>query len=186
MCETTQRLPLGMLTLHIESDEAETKNGVPMNMKAVCQVKVKSSVFRTAHEYPRNISEQDRKTYTGPAYAKDEIISRAKADELQIDTTEEINLEMIQRAAQNWLAVAQDYGQLKDCLTGTMEGHQRQIMGQMEPIDLYQSRERFINSVNALVTKDLDNVSVCRATAAAVAAAAAVYRASGSCISTNI
>lgn len=101
------------MTLKIESTAAETKQGVPVNMSAVCQVKVK-------------------------AHAEKEG---------------EIDRKAIEKAAQNWLALSGD--DLKDSMTSTMEGHQRQIMGITTVEDLYQKREQLAAHVREFVDSDL-------------------------------
>ena len=110
------KLSLQLLQLDVSSREVETGEGVKLNVRSVCQVKVEASRIGT-----------DGKLVT--------------------------NVDKIKLAAQHFLG--EKLGAMRDQLTATMEGHQRQVLGTLTVEKIYKDREAFAATVREGVLDDL-------------------------------
>ncbi|KAH8068649.1 hypothetical protein JL721_6507 [Aureococcus anophagefferens] len=117
-CNSVRILSLQLMQLDVSSTNVETGEGVKLNVRSVCQVKVEASKM--------------------------------------INDKMQMNIDKIKLAAQHFLG--EKLRAVKDSLTSTMEGHQRQVLGTLTVEKIYKDREAFAATVKEGVLEDMANM----------------------------
>ena len=117
-CNSVRILSLQLMQLDVSSTNVETGEGVKLNVRSVCQVKVEASKM--------------------------------------INDKMQMNIDKIKLAAQHFLG--EKLHAVKDSLTSTMEGHQRQVLGTLTVEKIYKDREAFAATVKEGVLEDMANM----------------------------
>ena len=117
-CASVNYLDLELMQLNVSARQGETGEGVKLNVRSVCQVKVEASKM--------------------------------------INDKMQMNIDKIKLAAQHFLG--EKLHAVKDSLTSTMEGHQRQVLGTLTVEKIYKDREAFAATVKEGVLEDMANM----------------------------
>jgi flotillin len=159
-CEQWGSLSLEMVTLTLESNECESKQGVQVSIRSVAQIKILANKYEVASGTPgegRVIKEQPQSG--GGLQRSNTSIGFKDKHGQELVATSEIDLEKVQVASQHFLGMEQE--DIEDKIREMMEGHQRVVIGTLTVEELYKDREKFSAAVRKHVNEELNALGFC-------------------------
>jgi flotillin len=172
ICEQWGSLNLEVVTLSLESNECETKQGVQVSIRSVAQVKVLANKYEASDpgtsrgailQQPSPVGGEIQRVNTSAGFGGLQRVNTSVgltdgAGKLMVETAE-IDLDKIKVASLHFLGMEQE--DLEEKLRETMEGHQRLVIGTLTVEELYRDREKFSLSVRKNVNTELKELGFC-------------------------